>query len=414
MVNLSFVVISLRLLLSLIALLIIGGALIRKEVDLGTGARRLLIPMMLLIVISVVSNLFNVGFDAAFKDFRAMLVGLLFALLLPAMINNTKQLKTICMVIFIVITASAVIGIMQRYNFLGMASATVSPGFVTVSSSDLRVPGMAENELELAYVLPATLIIAFSLYLAKGINSGRTPFLIAMFLMLIALYFTYTRSALFALGLGLISLIIFIKTRIKWHIILIPLFIVIFFFVWTDILGGTYLGGRSERSQMESSVSRSIVWQAGVGIALSNPILGIGADQFVSVSPEYANKVDPKLLQWEEDRYYSWRTLGTTAPHNDFLSIWVSYGTIALVIYIWLHFAIMRNWFESFHISKRRFIKVISLGLAGALVTYIVNCFYHNISSEFPLLWIMAGFSAATLKLAKARKDHEIAPQHNK
>jgi O-antigen ligase len=405
MVNLSFVVISLRLLLSLVAILIMAKALIRREVNLGPGARRLLIPMLLLIGVSVVANLFNVGFDTAFKDFRVMLVGLLFAILLPAMVNNTKQLKTLCVVICIVITASAVIGIMQRYNVLGMASATMFPGFINLTNtSDVRVPGIAETELELAYVLAATMVIILSLFITKGVNSNKKSLIISIILMLIALYFTYTRSALFALLLGLVSLAIFVRSRVRWEIFLIPLFILIFFIVQTDILGNTYFSGRSETNQMESSISRSIVWQAGVGIALSNPILGIGADQFVKVSPKYQTSVDQKLIQWEEDRYWSWRTLGTTEPHNDFLNIWLSYGTIALALYIWLHFAIMRNFFESFRASKRRFIKGISLGLAGALVTYVANSFYHNISNTLPLLWILAGLSLAVLKLTIEKK----------
>ena len=403
--------ISLRLLLLFLTILVMGKAFLRREVDIGPGARRIIIPMILLIAIGLLANLTNVGFDEAFKDFRNMLVGLLFAVFFVAIINTNKQLKIICIVTCLVIAASAVIGILQHFNILGMTDATVIPGFLTNSPEDQRVPGITESELELAYVLSATLVIILCLYLTKMVSSGRKLLLISMVLIFTALYFTYTRSALFAWGLGVTALVLFIKTRIKWELILVILFLVIGFFVQTDILGKTYFSGRSERSQLESSVSRTILWQAAVGTAIANPVLGIGANQFISVSPQYATSVDPSLIKWEQDRYWDWRTLGTLAPHNDFLNVWVSYGTIALIMYVWLHFTIVKNCFLSFKNSKNRFIKGLALGLAAALVTYMANSFYHNISGTLPLLWIIAGFSAATIKLAAKIKDGQEISQ---
>jgi O-antigen ligase len=406
MVSTPFVVISLRLLLSLITLVIIGRALIRRQLDLGPGARRIFTPMLLLTGISVVANLYNIGFDLAFKDFRNMLVGLMFALFLAAIIQNNRQLKLLGIVLCIIISASAVIGVMQHYNILGMANATLWPGFLTGAGViDQRVPGMGETELELAYILSATPIIILCIYLAKGTKHNRKISITAMFLMIVALYFTYTRSALFAVVLGIMSLLLFVRTRIKWELILVFLFVVIFVVVQTNILGSTFFSGRSESSQLESTVGRTILWQAGVGAALDNPILGIGADQFISVSPRYASSVDPYLIHWEEDRYWSWRTLGTLQPHNDFLNIWVSYGTGALIMYLWLHFAIVRNCFLAFRSSKDKIIRGLALGLAGALITYVANSFYHNISNTMPLLWILAGFSIVAVKLA--RKSNE-------
>jgi O-antigen ligase len=223
-------------------------------------------------------------------------------------------------------------------------------------------------------------------------------------LMAPALYFTYTRSALLALLLGLVALALFLRTRIRGEVILAALLLFIGFIEVTGIMGGQYLGGRAESVQEESAISRQILWQAGVNIAIDNPILGIGGDQYAKISPQYAASVDPSLLDFEEERYWGYRTLGSEQVHNDFLKVWISYGTLALAAYLWLFFAVLRNFLDSYQMSRRRFIKGLSIGLAAALVVYGANAFYHNLIATIPLLWILAGFSLATAKLALERK----------
>jgi O-antigen ligase len=162
--------------------------------------------------------------------------------------------------------------------------------------------------------------------------------------------------------------------------------------------------------QQESTLSRKILWQAGIAIAMDNPVFGIGASQFTAVSPQYANRIDPSLLKWEEKTYFNYRTLGTEAIHNDFLDIWVSYGTIALIVYLWIIFAILRNFIYSYRTSNSHFVIGISLGLAAGLIAYLVNSFYHNCLQTFPFFWILAAFSMATAKLAVRRKtDTQIS-----
>jgi O-antigen ligase len=215
-----------------------------------------------------------------------------------------------------------------------------------------------------------------------------------------ALYFTYTRSALYALGLGVLALVLFLKTRVRGEMVIGVVLVAVFVIETTGILNTLQIGGRSATNQEESALSRPILWQAGIAIALDNPILGIGGDQFSRISPQYAGAVDPSLLQWEEERYWSYQTLGNEPPHNDFLNMWISYGTLALLAYVWLYFVIMRNLFDAYVKSKKRFLKGLSIGLGAGLVAYAGNAFYHNLMITLPLLWILAGLSLATCKLA--------------
>jgi len=408
MVVTPFAAISLRLLLLVLTLLIIWRAVVQRQINLGPNARRVIIPIIILIVVSGIANWINSSVDFAFKDFRNLMVGLLTVILVPMVIRTSKNLKVLCAVTFFVVVASAVVGLMQHYNILGMEQATIRPDFL-LTREDNRVPGMAETQLELSYILTVAILVSLGVFVTRGItSSNRILLLISMLLMAIVLYFTFTRSSLFALGLGLIAFPLFLKTRIRWDIVLIVFLVAVIFIDMTGMLSGQYLGGRSLEVQEESSISRKILWQAGIAIALDNPLLGIGGDQYTEVAPQYADRVDPSLIAWEKRQYWGYTTLGNEQVHNDFLYIWLSYGTVALLAYLWLYIAILRNLLDAHRKSKRRFIKGLALGLAAALVAYGVNAFYHNLMITMPILWIIAGFSMATLKLAQRNSGGQV------
>jgi len=407
MVNPPFAVaLTLRLLLLVVVGLVLWRLSAKAKIELGPKAKRVLIPASILIAISVVSNVVNSGFDYAFKDFRSTVVALLIVIFLAAVVRNTKHLKILCAVVFVGITASAVVGLMQHYQFLGLGQNTIIPEFLQSWGSQIRVPGMAETELELAYVLSAAIPAVLGIYLARGVESGmRKLLIVSMILMALALYFTYTRSALLAVVFGLPALVLFLRTRIRGEIILVVALLLIATIAMTGILENQYLGGRSASGQQESTMSRKILWQAGLGISADNPILGIGGGRFREVSVQYTSSVDQSLLSWEQEQYWGYTTLGTEAIHNDYLGVLVSYGILALIAYLWLFIAILRNLLDSHRESTSRFIKGLSIGLAAALVAYGVNAFYHNTMQTLPLLWILAGFSVVTAKLALSSRN---------
>lgn len=413
MVDTPFITISLRLLLLMLIGFILWRYSAQRQIELGPMARRVIIPAIILLGVSVFANIANTGFDYAFKDFRNMLVGLLIIIFLPAVIRNSKDLKILCGVAFIGLIASAIIGLMQHYQFFDMGQNTLISGFLERPlDGEARVPGMAETQLELAFALSVALPVLLGVYLVKGVKTNTRWLLLGSVVLIgLAVYFTFTRSALLALILGLVALALFFKTRIRGEIILATVLLGVGLIAATGITENGYLGGRSASAQEESSISRQILWQSGVSIAIDNLVLGIGGDRFQEVSPEYASDVDPALLAWEGEAYWGYSSLGALEPHNDFLKMWISYGTLALIAYIWLFVVVLRNLLDSFQASTTRFIKGLSLGLAAALIAYGVNAFYHNLFATMPLFWILAGFSLATAKLALKSQGHKQKAQ---
>ena len=393
--------ISLRFLLVMLTGLLLWRSFARGGIELGANSKPVLIPALILVALSVVANLTNSGVDYAFKDFRLMVAGLLILVLLPAVVKNEKELKILCGVALIGMAVSAIVGVMQHYYFMGMDERTLIPGLLGgVTEGTFRVPGIGESTLELAFILPVAIPAMLGIYLIKGVKPGtRSLVVAAAMLMGVALYFTYTRSAIFALALGAGAVALFLKTRIRWEVVIFAVLGLLLLIEMAGALENQYLMGREAGDQESSTFSRKVLWQAGVAMAADHPVLGIGGDQFRTMSPEYTSRVDPELVARQEE-YWSYRDLGTQQPHNDFLRIWISYGTLALLAYLWLFAAVLWTLHGAYMASSRRFVKGLSIGLAAALVAYVGNAFYHNLMDTLPLLWILIGFSLAAAKLA--------------
>lgn len=402
--------ISLRLLLLLLTSVLLLLSKATDRFDLGPKAKTIAIPLVVLIALTVVSNMIHSGFDFAFRDFRNWMVGLLIIILIPAITGNVKHLRTISIIVLIIVSASAIVGALQHFNILGAENSTLWRGFLGTWNDDPRVPGMAETELELSYALSSVIPVILGVLLAKGIKNPASRWLIAVSLviMLMSLYFTYTRSALFALGIAFIALFLLFRTRINTTLILVATLIAIVLIETTGVLAGQYFSGRSETGQEESSISRKILWQAGVAIAMDNPALGIGGDNYSKVATDYQSSVDADLIAWENRQYWGYQTLGNEAIHNDFLNVWVSYGAFALLLYLWLFIAVLHSCIYAFRHSKNRFIRGLSIGLAAALFAYATNSFYHNILATFSFFFILAGLSLALVKLTA--KKNETTP----
>jgi O-antigen ligase len=377
--------ISLRLLLLLLIGIVLWRAHLQEKIQLGKGARRVIIPLIIFIVISLVSNFFYTDFDYVFKDFRNSITALLIIIFLPAVIRNIKDLKLMCGVATILMTISAIVALEQ--NFVGAG----------------RVTGISESALQTAYILCIGFLAFLGILIVEGKKGVNRRLLIPAALMLPALYFTYTRSALIALLFGLVAMFLFLKTRIRSELILLVILGVTLYLSASGVTENFAFSARSEYEQQESGITRQALWQVGFAIAMDNPILGIGGNQYERVSLQYAeSNIDLSILQEEYNRYFTYESLGLgyTSIHNDYLKMWVSYGIMALIVFLWIIMTILRNCIESFRISKSKFIKGLSLGLAAGLIAYSINAFFHNLLAEFPLVWIIAGFSVAAAKLA--------------
>jgi len=388
---LSGIGISLRVLLVLLIAVVVWMAFGLRGVKLGPSAKIIITLALIFVVIGIVANMINTGWSWTFKDLRQSGAGLLIIVLIPAVTRNLRDLKILCGVFFIGIAASATVAIMQHYNILGMTTHTLIPGY---TNTDNRMPGMAQDPLDLAFVLLSAIPVVLCMYLAKGVQrSSRWLLLIAVILMALGTYFTYTRSAIIAVALGTVVLIPFLAKNLRVKLLLTLLIVGVLV-----IMLGQAHDTRLVSTQDTSAQDRKLLDQAGYDIIRDHPLLGIGAYKFPQVSLQYASAVDPSVMQQVGE------DLGTLQPHNDFVYVAACYGIPALIAFLGLIAAVFVSLRNSYLTTRRNFIKGLSAGLIGALVAYLVNAYYHNALISIPIVWVLIGFSLAIAKLSMAEK----------
>lgn len=393
-------IISIRFLWTILAILILIPVLQMKGgIKLGSRTRNILIPAAIFYILATVSNAVNLDTTSTYQYLRTGVTALAIIFFLPAVVRSEKDLKLLAVVILITCTISALAAVMQHYRHLGLPLWTLSGDADAIHRG--RTPGLAEGAINLAYMLPVAILPIFSVFLTKGIGRGAKIVLpVLALVMTMGLYFSYTRSGMYSLAPGLLVMVFLLRGRMRKILLLVSVVLIIGFLGYINLTGNRYSEGFGEES---SAAGRLVLWQAGAFIALDNPLFGIGEGKFIEYSQLYSSEVEQSNVVRIEN------VLGKEEAHNDFIRVWVSFGTPALIAYLWVFFVTFANYAHGYRQSKSPFVKGIALGGFAALMAYIVNSFTHNLMDSVPILWILAGFSAVVVKLAEAKKPVPVA-----
>jgi O-antigen ligase len=403
MVPLGGTLISLRFLWTILALVLLVPILYKKGgVKLGSRARRIIIPAIIFSGWIIVTGFMNTDLSRVFQDLRMIITWLVILVLMPAVVKNERDVKRLALVALITCSVSAVFALQQHYQFLDLSFLGLPKyelyGVYDPRDSYYRVSGLSESAVQLGFNLPVILLPMAAIFFGKGLSSRNRKLLLLLIIVIsAALYFTYTRSGIYSLAPGLLLIVFLMKGKAKKGVFLTLLIVGIAFLIFTQMTGSRYSKGFGEEG---SATGRLVLWQAGVNIAIDNPVIGIGSYRFEEASLAYASAVDPDLMHHETG---AGRALGQYEAHNDFITIWASYGTVALLAFLWLILGIFRNFLDAYRNSRSYFLKRLALGCSGAVAAYIVSAFTHNVLGTSMLIWLLGGLSIATTKIALSR-----------
>lgn len=140
--------------------------------------------------------------------------------------------------------------------------------------------------------------------------------------------------------------------------------------------------GTFTATSMAKLSPRIYLWQGALNIVKDYPILGIGLDTIGILHSRYK----PIESAMAEGSYAT-----AASAHNELLDVWVSRGTVGLIIYLWLliTFVIicLKTYWHSDGIEKFQI-----TGLLSALVSYLIQNFFSptGISTSF-FFWTILG-----------------------
>jgi O-antigen ligase len=396
--------ISIRFIWTALALLLLVPILKSQGgIKLGSQARRVIVPAVIYFIWATITAVINTDMSFVLQDLRMTITAILLLVLLPAAVKNEQDLKRLSLVVLVTCSISAIFALQQHYDFLGLPRYSLY-GLYDGSESDYRVQGLSESAVQLGFNLPVVILPVLAFYFMKVTDSrNRKLILFLVVIMTIALYFTLTRTGIYALAPGLLLMALLMKGKVKKTLLVVLLLVSAAFLVFVNTQGNRYSQGFGDDS---SATGRLVLWQAGLKVAMDNPILGVGASNFRAASSAYASTIDATLMKHKTG---AGRALGVYDAHNDFIGVWAASGIVALVAYLWLFIAVFRNFLDGYRHSRTRFLKALAIGCIGAFIAYIVNAATHNMMATSQLIWLLCAFSIAINKVVLSRQLPEVS-----
>jgi O-antigen ligase len=256
-------------------------------------------------------------------------------------------------------------------------------------SPEQRVGGMAQGlgGNELAVCLAMNLAIMLSVFSCSSSFSIKLFLAGPIFVTTYCILFLFSRSGYVAAVAGC-CVIGFLKDR------KVLVFLIILIFTWESILP-TAVTERIEMTKNEETYDSTVqqrfgMWEMGMDIVLSNPILGAGIN-----AARYIN------ITLEEFGSKTWHSF-----HNAYLQQAVETGLVGLVLYLWIYFMMILCGWRLFRNSDEWLHKALGLGLMACVMACLAGNVaggYWNYIGVVSYMYILAGLVVEDLM--KLRKD---------
>lgn len=383
--------ISLRLAAVLLAITISVGVILHRLQSADPRFRRLLVVTVAFVGIVTLENLLHSQSEYVFKYFRYQLAQALALILAASVIRSRQDLKRIAMFALILGLISAGAAIWQHFD---RATAIYGDGSEAILALwKGRSLGLTGSPILLANNMTFILMPVLGLVACGPMRLDRQRLLLlgAAMVLCLGFYLTYTRSTLPAVGAGILMIGLYVGGRFRFVVIgaVVGSFLLFQALQGTGLIGARYY---KDSSNDTSAATHNALLDVALAIALDNPIFGIGHEQFEELSRQYSDNPSADVSAGDEN------LVGGERPHNDWLSVWLSWGIFALIGYVGLFVAGLVNCAIAAR-NRDLLIRGLSVGCAGGLVTYGVNSTFHNYLDSSVALWLYLGLSVALVLL---------------
>jgi O-antigen ligase len=220
---------------------------------------------------------------------------------------------------------------------------------------------------------------------------------------------TFTRSSYLAFGISLLFMFLlfllsrgrsFIKENEKTFIYLLIIIIIAvsLFIIPTPLSNpGTAISqikGRISTPQLTDTFTsgrRIAIWKFSGMMIKDHPILGLGIGTYKYNTFRYQAEF---FEQGDNRSIYPYGF--ADKAHNEYIQLWAELGTIGLAIFLWLIIAYFNFGIRYLKREKDKQRQGIMIGLMGAVVAFLVDCFFWfpmHLSSNLSLFWLFIGLT---------------------
>ncbi len=341
---------------------------------------------------------------AVLAFFAAAILSLLAAVNIPEAIKTIYQLAAGVGLFFVIIN-----NIREGKQVNQLILAMVLAGLLACFFSLYENQGIRLGVLRFAYTSTfgnpiffaqyLSLVIPISLILCLQKNSSASPtwrlfFGLSTLLMLLFLGLTRSRGAYLGLFLAAVYFYIIIRLysspRVKKLLKISGLVVVVVAFSLGVVFSTQLKSWLGENIRFRNFI-RVHLWSSTVQMAKDNPVLGVGVGNSKVVYPLYRSHQEKGVIP---------KGVGYSKAHNDFLQVWAEMGTLGLICFLGIIFAILPLILRP--LAKRDGPAApMSLGLALAMIALLTQAFFNPllyVPSSGMGFWVLLGLIALSGK----------------
>lgn len=247
-----------------------------------------------------------------------------------------------------------------------------------------RAGGTLGHPNSLAQFFDLTIPLAFSLLFVPMPFTRRFLLLLVIGIGLIGLTVTLSRGGMLSVGVALLVLMTihlsrwFGKTQAMIYVLLIV------------VIGGSIILGTSNpirqrflRHDYGAAFGRLPHMQVALNVIRSNPLFGVGLNNYCEEGPKYDNTPQQIMALWK------------SPAHNLYLFISSEIGLVGMAWILIFIFSVLRSLWPALK-SPDPFLYAASLGvLLGFIAFFIHGQFDYTHWSNFTVLWFMLGFAVS-------------------
>jgi O-antigen ligase len=365
------------------------------------------LPILSFIVICTLSLIWSDTFFTSLKELPHFLAGPLLYFVIVNNIRDEKQIRRIISAVLIVGAALGIYGIFQ-YNDIDFSF------WIPITGRN-KVFGLFGNVGYFAGYIILPLSLAIPLFFVTKNRNRKILLLIGILAMGITLIVTFTRSSYLALGVSLLFMFLLsllsrgknlLKENKKLFIfLLIVIILAVSLFIIPTPLNkpGTAISQIKERVSITqltndfSSGRRVAIWKCTWMMVKDHPILGSGIGTYKYNTLRYQAKF---FEQGDNRSIYPYGF--ADKAHNEYLQLWAELGTIGLAIFLWLVITYFIYGIRYLKREKDEQKQGIMIGLMGAVVAFLLDCFFWfplHLSSNLSLFWLFIGLRWALKKI---------------
>lgn len=330
--------------------------------------------------------------DRLLSAFELVLLAQLFLLFLyvSSTVRTRKQVRDIVVLLMISLLAESVLALViykvgHGFSVLGISS-NERPG----AGGGTRLGGTIGSPNGAAAYLGFLLVLAIAVAAAPVKRSLRRLALVAAAAATLAFILTFSRGGW--LGFAAALLVLAFAARRRGYLNFGALAALASALVLVALPFHREISNRLSGNDQGAARSRVVLDRLAWHVISANPVLGVGANNFGVVMPDYAG---PEFSgEW------------ITTVHNKFLLVWAEGGLGALIAFgLFLGTIVRRGW-QASKIGDR-FLGSVALGLTAAVIAEAVHMNFDifNGRPELEILMLAAGLLTAMHAMRRSEPE---------